>query len=80
MPNLKRVSGKDVIKELESLGFSVTRQKGSHVRLSRYSLDTTEHVTVPNHNELDKGTEKAIIRALKSFLTEKEITDIFYTE
>jgi predicted RNA binding protein YcfA (HicA-like mRNA interferase family) len=80
MPNLKRLSGKEIIKSLESIGFSVTRQKGSHVRLSRFSLDGAEHITIPNHDELDKGTEKNIIRSLKPCITEKEIQDIFYTE
>lgn len=80
MPNLKRLSGKDIVQKLESIGFSVTRQKGSHIRLSRFSLDTTEHVSIPNHDELDKGTQKSIIRALKPFVTEKEIEDIFYTK
>ena len=79
MPNLKRLSGKEIIKELESIGFSVTRQKGSHVRLSRFSLNDTQHVSIPNHNEVDRGTEKGIIRALKPFITEEEINNIFYT-
>jgi predicted RNA binding protein YcfA (HicA-like mRNA interferase family) len=80
MPNLKRLSGKDIIKALEAIGFSVTRQKGSHVRLSRFSLDGgAEHVTIPNHDEIDKGTEKSIIRSLKPFVTEEQIQTIFYT-
>lgn len=79
MPNLKRLSGKEIIKELESIGFSVTRQKGSHVRLSRFSLNNTEHISIPNHSEIDKGTQKGIIKVLKPFITEQEINNIFYT-
>ncbi len=79
MPNLKRLSGKEIIKGLESIGFSITRQKGSHIRLSRFSLNNTEHVSIPNHDEIDKGTQKSIIRSLKPFITEKEINNIFYT-
>jgi predicted RNA binding protein YcfA (HicA-like mRNA interferase family) len=33
MPKLPVVSGKDTINALEHLGFTVTRQKGSHVVL-----------------------------------------------
>lgn len=80
MSNLKRLSGREIIKELESIGFSVTRQKGSHVRLSRFSLENTEHISIPNHDEIDRGTQKGIIRSLKPFITEKEINKIFYTE
>ncbi len=80
MPNLKRLSGKEIIKGLESIGFSVTRQKGSHVRLSRFSIDNTEHVSIPNHDEIDKGTQKSIIRSLKPFIIEEEIHKIFYID
>ncbi len=80
MPNLKRQSGKDIIKELEVLGFSVTRQKGSHVRLSRFSVDGTDHISIPDHNELDRGTQKSIIRSLKPCINEDDIKSIFYTD
>ena len=30
MPKLRRLSGKDIVKILESLGFSVVRIRGSH--------------------------------------------------
>lgn len=79
MPKLKRLSGKEIVKELELLGFSITRQRGSHVRMSRFSLNGTQKVTIPNHDELDRGTEKNIIRALESFLKQEEINNIFYT-
>ncbi|MFA7285766.1 MAG: type II toxin-antitoxin system HicA family toxin [Candidatus Paceibacterota bacterium] len=80
MPNLKRLSGKEIIKELEALGFVVVRQKGSHIRLSRVNINETQNISIPNHDELDRGTQKAIIRALKPFLTLEEINNIFYTE
>ena len=63
MPKLKTLSGTDVIKILSSLGFNVTNQKGSHVKLSRISNNgLREILTVPNHKELDKGTLRSIIR------------------
>lgn len=42
------VSGSDAIKALSRLGFVVTRQEGSHVRLSNGSVQ----VTVPMHRAL----------------------------
>lgn len=33
------MSGQEVIGKLESIGFAVTRQKGSHVRMSRFYKD-----------------------------------------
>jgi len=35
MPSLPRVSGREVIRALEKLGFVVRRQRGSHVILRR---------------------------------------------
>ncbi|HDM60334.1 MAG TPA: type II toxin-antitoxin system HicA family toxin [Archaeoglobus veneficus] len=56
---LPRVSGEQVIKALVKAGWSVERQKGSHVVLFK---EGTGIVVVPLHRELDRGTLKAIIR------------------
>jgi len=54
------VSGDDLAKALSSLGYRVTRQTGSHLRLT-----TTErgehHVTVPRHAALRVGTLAAVL-------------------
>ena len=38
MPKLKVMSGQDIVKILESLGFSVVKQKGSHIKLDKGTL------------------------------------------
>ncbi|OGE80440.1 MAG: hypothetical protein A2660_03130 [Candidatus Doudnabacteria bacterium RIFCSPHIGHO2_01_FULL_45_18] len=79
MPKLKTLSGTDVIKILSSLGFNVTNQKGSHVKLSRISNNgLREILTVPNHKELDKGTLKAIFRQASRYIPENELYKHFY--
>lgn len=61
MPNLKILSGDDVIKIFENLGFVIDGQKGSHVKLKRMlNKDVKQTLTVPRHKELDKGTIRAI--------------------
>ena len=54
------VSGNDLAKALKALGYQVTRQAGSHLRLT-----TTEggehHVTIPRHNPLRVGTFATIL-------------------
>ena len=54
------VSGLELARALESLGYRITRQTGSHLRLT-----TTEHgehhVTIPSHAELRIGTLAAIL-------------------
>ena len=60
MSKLPIISGKKCIKVLETFGFVVYRQRGSHVTLVReYPPNQT---TVPLHKELDRGTLKAILR------------------
>lgn len=60
MSKLPVISGQDCVKALEKVGFSVNRQRGSHIILVREEPRTT--VTVPDHKELDRGTLRAIIR------------------
>ena len=54
------ISSKDLIKLLKYYGYIVTRQSGSHIRLT-----TTEngehHITIPDHNPIKIGTLSAIL-------------------
>ena len=54
------LSGADLIKRLERLGYVATRQTGSHVRLTS-GLHGEHHVTIPNHDPLRVGTLAAIL-------------------
>jgi predicted RNA binding protein YcfA (HicA-like mRNA interferase family) len=49
------VSGSAVAQALRVPGDAVTRQEGSHVRLTTH-LNGVHHVTVPNHKPLKVGT------------------------
>jgi predicted RNA binding protein YcfA (HicA-like mRNA interferase family) len=55
------LSGLEVIKRLNKVGFIATRQKGSHVRIERFAEGKMIKLTVPLHKELKKGTLKRII-------------------
>jgi predicted RNA binding protein YcfA (HicA-like mRNA interferase family) len=52
------VSGAKAVKALERIGFSVTRQVGSHVRRAKGA----RRVTVPVHGSLAPGTLQSILR------------------
>lgn len=56
MSNVPQISGREVIKALAKIGFIVSRQKGSHIRLTRMQGEVKQLVTVPNHKEIRKGT------------------------
>jgi len=58
LPELPVVSGAEVIRTLESLGFRVVRQRGSHVMLRRNS----DVCVVPLHREVKRGTLRGILR------------------
>ncbi|WP_297468891.1 type II toxin-antitoxin system HicA family toxin [Thermococcus sp.] len=61
MSRLPVVSGEKLIKLLEKLGYSVVRQRGSHVRLEKSTPMGTHKITVPYHNEIAKGTLNDIL-------------------
>jgi predicted RNA binding protein YcfA (HicA-like mRNA interferase family) len=58
MPELPRISGSKAIKVFEKLGFSVVRQRGSHVVLRK----ADKGCVIPVHKELAVGTLRSAIR------------------
>jgi len=54
------VSGEKLAKALKVLGYKVTRQTGSHMRLT--TIEGGEHhITIPRHDPLRVGTFAAIL-------------------
>jgi predicted RNA binding protein YcfA (HicA-like mRNA interferase family) len=79
MPKLKVLSGADVVKILKEFDFDVTSQKGSHVKLRRVLSDGTRQIlTIPLHDELDRGTLRAIFRQATHYINEEELKSCFY--
>ena len=54
------LSGLDLARGLARVGYAVTRQTGSHVRLT-LAEDPQHHVTIPAHQPLKVGTLSAIL-------------------
>ena len=61
MPALRSLSGKEVVQIFERFGWSVARQRGSHIILIKDGEMAT--LSVPNHKEVAKGTLRSLIRA-----------------
>lgn len=57
-PSLPHISGSQAIRALEKLGFTVARQKGSHIVMRRGSSGCV----VPNHKEIKVGTLSGILK------------------
>ncbi len=62
------VSAKELIKTLSKFGYEITRQKGSHIRLTRKTESSSHHVTVPNHDPLKLGTLSEILSQVSTNL------------
>ena len=61
------LSAKDLIKALKPLGYELTRQTGSHIRLTTVEKGT-HHITIPNHDPLRLGTLNAILNDVAEHL------------
>lgn len=51
--NLKLVSGSEAVQKLQRAGWTVMRQKGSHVMLTQPGYQWT--LSVPQHDEIGPG-------------------------
>lgn len=59
MSKLPVLSGKEIFKILQRIGYYFRDQEGSHIHL-RYK--TRKPLTIPNHKEIARGTLRQIIR------------------
>jgi predicted RNA binding protein YcfA (HicA-like mRNA interferase family) len=57
------LSGQELIRRLARVGYAVTRQTGSHVRLTA-THGGEHHVTVPIHDPIRIGTLSAILSGI----------------
>ena len=58
MPKFPGLSGQDIVKALQKLGFEIARQSGSHIVLKR----NHHGCVVPNHKEVKVGTVNGVLR------------------
>jgi len=67
------IGGEELAKLLSKYGYEITRQKGSHLRLTT-TLKGEHHLTIPKHKPLKVGTLSGILGEVSSYL---EITKEF---
>lgn len=65
MPELPHLSGKEIIRALERLGFVQARQRGSHVVMKKSTPEGGVGCVVPLHNEVAIGTLHSILKQAK---------------
>ena len=54
-------SGKRLIKVLHKLGYNIVKQRGSHIKIMKETVAGTHSITIPNHDEIAKGTLNDIL-------------------
>ena len=57
---LPALSGREVVRVFESLGWEVVRQTGSHIIMTKDEELVT--LSIPDHREVAKGTLRSLIR------------------
>jgi len=70
MTKLPIVSGRRLVKAFAKIGYEFDHQTGSHMIL-RHRLPPHRRLTIPDHDEISKGTLKNILR--ESGLTVSEL-------
>jgi predicted RNA binding protein YcfA (HicA-like mRNA interferase family) len=58
VPKLPRVSGAQIVRALERLGFTIARRRGSHIVMRRGA----NGCVVPDHREVKLGTLVGILK------------------
>ena len=62
------ISGAELARILERYGYRLTRQTGSHIRLTCSVKGTEYHTTIPRHKPLKVGTLSSILNDVASYL------------
>lgn len=63
----RNITGNDLARLLAAYGYEVTRQTGSHMRLTTRK-EGEHHITIPQHNPLRVGTLASILSEVAEHL------------
>lgn len=62
------INGAGLAKLLKFYGYTVTRQTGSHIRLTSQLRGSKYNITIPDHNPIKIGTLNSIMKDISSYL------------
>ena len=72
MPSLPVLSGREAVRAFEKAGWEVSRQRDSHMILTREGHIAS--LSVPDHKEVARGTLRSLIR--NSGMTVEAFTEL----
>ncbi len=78
MPKLKVLGGKDLVKIFAALGFEKIDQHGSHAKMRRMGVDGKETLTIPMHDEIDRGLLKQIFVQASRYVSPNDLRKHFF--
>ena len=79
MPRIRVLGGEDLIKIFADFGFEKIDQRGSHIKIRRVVSGNKETLTIPMHDEIDKGLLKQILVQASQYVPESDLRKHFYT-
>lgn len=62
------IGGEELAALLGKYGYRITRQTGSHIRLTSNVKGTEHHLSIPHHKPLKVGTLSSILNDLSVYL------------
>jgi predicted RNA binding protein YcfA (HicA-like mRNA interferase family) len=62
------MGGEELAALLDRYGYKITRQTGSHMRLTSTSKGSEHHVTIPKHKPLRIGTLSSAVNEIATYL------------
>ncbi len=62
------MSGEELARLLARFSYQITRQTGSHIRLTSNIRGAEHHITIPAHKVLKVGTLSGILGEVSSYL------------
>jgi predicted RNA binding protein YcfA (HicA-like mRNA interferase family) len=69
------LSGADLAKLLRRYGYEITRQTGSHLRLTSSIRGSQHHIAIPAHKSLKVGTLAGVLKEVCAYM-EMSRTDL----
>ena len=72
----RNLTGRELVQLLSPFGYSISRQTGSHIRLTT-KQNGVHHITIPDHNPLRIGTLSSILNevALHNNMTKSKLVE-----
>ncbi len=73
------LSGTELVNVIARIGYEVSHQKGSHIRLTTQQ-NGEHHITVPAHDPIKIGTLNAILKDIAAYagLTREELLAVLF--